>query len=115
MNTLADLLSSLVPWLLAAITGCSFVILVLRYLAEPLAPGIEFGPLVRRLIDRRALEPQGPEVEPSVISRQLRRRLKRNEWALHNQIHLIVWILCLMLLSRLLILAAAMVSSCLAG
>ena len=84
-------------------------------MAEPLAPGIEFAPLVRRLIDHRALAPQETVIEESVISRQLRRRLKRNEWALHNQLQLIVWILCLMLLSRLIILAASMVASCFTG
>ena len=116
MTAFANLLSALVPWLLAVTLICSLFILVLRFVAEPFAPGIEFGPLVRRLIDRRALEPQGPALEEaSPASRQLRRRLRRNEWALHTQLRLIVWILCVMLLSRLLNLAAAMVGSVLTG
>ncbi|MBQ8953516.1 MAG: hypothetical protein IJ048_05330, partial [Clostridia bacterium] len=61
-------------------------------------------------------EPQGPvTADASPASRQLRRRLRRNEWALHTQLRLIVWILCVMLLSRLLNLAAAMVGSVLTG
>lgn len=112
---MSDLLSALVPWLLAAVSGCSLVILALRCGAEPFAPGIEFGPLVRRLIERRPLEDEDYAGESSVVSRQLRRRLRRNEWALHNQLHLIVWLMCLMLVSRLLILASAMVGSCLSG
>ena len=116
MTAFANLLSALVPWLLAVTLICSLFILVLRFVAEPFAPGIEFGPLVRRLIDRRALEPQGPAFEDaSPASRQLRRRLRRNEWALHTQLRLIVWILCVMLLSRLLNLASAMVGSVLTG
>ena len=63
MTTFANLLSALVPWLLAITLICSLFILMLRFIAEPFAPGIEFGPLVRRLIDRRALEPRGPAVE----------------------------------------------------
>ena len=82
MNTLADLLSSLVPWLLAAITGCSFVILVLRYLAEPLAPGIEFGPLVRRLIDRRFSAATGSSIHRAIENcrlEQVKKRLKTTQ------------------------------------
>ena len=116
MTAIANLLVALGPWLLAVTLICSLFILALRTVAEPFAPGIEFGPLVRRLIDRRALEPQGPvTADASPASRQLRRRLRRNEWALHTQLRLIVWILCVMLLSRLLILAAAMVGSVLTG
>ena len=117
MTAFANLLSALVPWLLAVTLICSLFIRVLRFVAEPFAPGIEFGPLVRRLIDRRELEPQGPALEEdaSPASRRLRRRLRRNEWAMHTQLRLIVWILCVMLLSRLLNLAAAMVGSVLTG
>ncbi|MBR3504044.1 MAG: hypothetical protein IKO07_07345 [Clostridia bacterium] len=116
MTAFVNLLSALVPWLLAVTLICSLFILALRFVAEPFAPGIEFGPLVRRLIDRRALEPQGPALEEaSPASRQLRRRLRRNEWALHTQLRLLVWILCVMLFSRLLNLAAAMVGSVLTG
>jgi|GEM_PF-690822 len=116
MTSLSNLLSSLIPWLLAVTLGCTLFILLLRCVAEPFAPGIEFGPLVRRLVNRRALEPQGPAVEDaSAASRQLRRRLRRNEWALHTQLRLLVWIACVMLFSRLLILASAMVGSVLTG
>lgn len=115
MQAMADLLSALVPWLLAAVMGSAFIILALRTAAEPFAPGIEFGPLVRRLIERRPLENTLYEGDASVYSRQLRRRLRRNEWALHNQAHLLIWLMCLMLVSRLLILASAMVGSCLSG
>ena len=116
MTVLSNLLSSLVPWLLAVTLGCSALILVLRFFAEPFAPGIEFGPLVRRLVNRQALEAQTSVVEDaSAASRQLRRRLRRNEWAFHTQLRLLVWIACVMLLSRLLILASAMVGSVLTG
>ena len=116
MTVLSNLMSSLIPWLLAVTLACSLGILLLRFFAEPFAPGIEFGPLVRRLVNRRALEPEGPSVEDSsAASRQLRRRLRRNEWALHTQLRLLVWIACLMMFSRLLILASAMVGSVLTG
>ena len=116
MSFLSNLLSSLIPWLLAMMLICSLFILLLRFFAEPFAPGIEFGPLVRRLVNRRALEPRGPVLEvPFTASRQLRRRLRRNQWALHNQLRLLIWIGCVMLLSRLLILASAMVGSVLTG
>ena len=56
MTAIANLLSALGPWLLAVTLLCSLFILALRTVAEPFAPGIEFGPLVRRLIDRGLLE-----------------------------------------------------------
>ena len=116
MNFLANLLSSLVPWLLAITMVFSLLILLLRCIAEPFAPGIEFGSLVRRLVDHRALEPEGTAFDDaSTASRQLRRRLRRNEWALHTQLRILLWIACVMLLSRLLILASAMVGSVLTG
>ncbi|MBO4298276.1 MAG: hypothetical protein J5602_00845 [Clostridia bacterium] len=116
MIFLSNLLSSLIPWLLAMMLVCSLFIVLMRFFAEPFAPGIEFGSLVRRLVNRRALEPLGPVEEVSfTASRQLRRRLKRNQWALHTQLRLLVWIACVMLVSRLLILASAMVGSVLTG
>ena len=116
MISISDFMSVLAPFLTGAALFCAFAILAVRCLAEPFAPGIKFGPLVRRLVDRRELEPGGPAVDDaSAASRQVRRRLRHNEWALHTQIRLILWILCVMLLSRLLILASAMVGSVLTG
>ena len=116
MSFLSNLLSSLIPWLLGVMLVCSLLILLLRFCAEPFAPGIEFGPLVRRLVNRQPLEPQGPVIEVSFTAgRQLRKRLRRNQWALHTQLRLLVWIGCVMLVSRLLILASAMVGSVLTG
>ena len=114
MEFFCDLLSSLAPWLLVLTMGCSLLILLLRGCAEPFAPGIAFGSLVRRLVNHQRLDSNLPG-EGSAASRQLRRRLRRNEWAMHTQLRLIVWIACVMLLSRLLILAAAMIGSCLSA
>ena len=106
--------SSLVSWLLAMMLGISGIILIIRCICEPRAPGIAFRVLLRRLIDRRDIS-EGIvfEDEASVATRGLRKRLRRNEWALHTQWRLFLWIGCVMLLSRLLILASAMVGSCL--
>ena len=107
-----DVFSALLTWLLAMMLGVSGIILIIRCVSEPIAPGIAFHVLLRRLIDRRALDGgDSLEGESSVISRGLRKRLRRNEWAFHTQWRLILWIGCVMLLSRLLILAAAMVGS----
>ena len=87
--------------------GASLLVLLIRYFAEPAAPGLPFGPLVRRLIDGRPLTMESDT--SSTANRQLRRRLRRNEWALHNQLVLIAWVICVFILSRLIILASALV------
>lgn len=94
--------------------GVSLLVLLIRYVCEPFAPGLPFGPLVRRLIDGRPLLPETANAT-STANRQLRRRLRRNEWALHNQLQLIAWVLCLFILSRLVILASALVGCWLNG
>ena len=78
-----------------------------RYSAEPFASGIAFGPLIRRLVDGRPLEPESME-DHSTANRQLRRRLRRNEWALHNQVKIVAWVFSVAVVSRLVIFASAL-------
>ncbi|MBR0463290.1 MAG: hypothetical protein IJJ23_02755 [Clostridia bacterium] len=109
--------ASLITWLLALMLSVAGAILILRCLCEPFAPGISFRRMLRRLLERHRLDEgladSSGEESSWGISRGLRRRLRHNKWALHNQWRLLLWIGCVMLLSRLLILAAAMVGSCL--
>lgn len=92
----------------------SLFVLLVRYSAEPFASGIAFGPLIRRLVDGRPLEPETME-DYSTANRQLRRRLRRNEWALHNQLKIVAWVVCVAIVSRLVIFASALVGSWLGG
>ena len=95
-------------WLTIGAMGVSLLVLLIRYIAEPFAPGLAFGPLIRRLIDGRPLLPD-PIEDSSTANRNLRRRLRKKEWALHNQLQLIAWVLCTALMSRLIIFTAALV------
>ena len=92
----------------------SLFVLLVRYSAEPFAAGIAFGPLIRRLVDGRPLESE-TRGDYSTANRQLRRRLRRNEWALHNQLKIVAWVVCVAILSRLVIFASALVGSWLGG
>ena len=92
----------------------SLFVLLVRYSAEPFASGIAFGPLIRRLVDGRPLEPESME-DHSTANRQLRRRLRRNEWALHNQVKIVAWVFSVAVVSRLVIFASALVGSWLGG
>ena len=116
MTAFANLLATLLPGLLALTLGCAFAVLIVRCMGEPAAPGIEFKTLVRRLVDRKPLETDAPQDEAySPVSRKLRRQLEHNRWAAHEQWRILLWVACVMLVSRLLILAAAMVGSLLTG
>lgn len=108
MNGFASALALGASWLSVAAMGVSLLVLLIRYFAEPFAPELPFGPLIRRLIDGRPLMPESVDAS-STANRRLRRRLRRNEWALHNQLQLIAWVLCTALLSRLIIFASALV------
>ena len=88
--------------------GISLLVLIIRYFLEPAAPGVPFSSLLRRLVDGRPLTSDSYD-DASTANRRLRRRLRRNEWAFHNQVQLIAWVLCAAVLSRLIILASAMV------
>lgn len=114
MNGFVSAFASIASWLAVAAMGVSLLVLLIRYIAEPFAPGLAFGPLIRRLIDGRPLQPD-PIEDSSTANRKLRRRLRRNEWALHNQLQLIAWVLCAALLSRLIIFASALVGCWLNG
>ena len=104
--------SALTSWLLAMMLSVSGIILVIRCICEPRAPGIAFHELLRRLADRRDIsEGVVYDDDNSAATRNLRKRLRRKEYALHTQLRLILWIGCVMLLSRLLILASSMVGS----
>lgn len=97
-----------------AVMGASLLVLIIRYFMEPAAPGLPFGSLIRRLVDGRPLTSDSYD-DASTANRRLRRRLRRNEWAFHTQLQLIVWVLCIAVLSRLVILASAMVGCWLNG
>lgn len=97
-----------------AVMGASLLVLIIRYFMEPAAPGLPFGPLIRRLVDGRPLTSDSYD-DASTANRRLRRRLRRNEWAFHTQFQLIVWVLCVAVLSRLVIMASAMVGCWLNG
>jgi len=114
MSSLTRALSAGAPIFAVAIMGVSLLVLLIRYAAEPFAPNLSFGRLIRRLVDGRPLTID-TSVGASTANRQLRRRLRKNEWALHNQLHIIAWILCLFVLSRLVIFASALVGSWLNG
>lgn len=114
MNGLARALSVVAPWLVILSMSVTLVVLLIRYFLEPAAPGVPFGPLMRRLIDGKPLVQDSYETS-STANRRLRRRLKKNEWALHAQLQLILWVVCAVILSRLIILASAMVGSWLNG
>ena len=103
-----------VSGLAVAAMAVSLLVLLVRYCAEPFAPGIAFGPLIRRLIDGRPLIPDQAD-DSSTANRQLRRRLRRNEWALHTQLQILAWVFCVALLSRLVILASVLVGCGLNG
>lgn len=100
--------------LAVAAMGISLFVLLVRYAAEPFAPGIAFGPLIRRLLEGRPLKVESAD-EYSTANRQLKRRLRRNEWALHNQLQIVAWVFCAAMLSRLVIFASALVGSSLGG
>lgn len=114
MTGTVNILAGAAFWLSVAAMGLSLMVLIIRYLAAPFAPELPFGPLVRRLIDGRPLTPEEPEGY-STANRQLRRRLRRNEWALHRQLQIIGWVVCVFLVSRLMIFAAALVGCWLGG
>ncbi len=115
MNGFASVLATGASWLVLIAMGLSLPVLLLRYFAEPFAPELPFGPLVRRLIDGRPLMPEEALTDSSTANRRLRRRLRQNEWALHNQLQLLAWVLCSVLLSRLIIFASALVGCWLNG
>ena len=114
MNGLAKALSMLAPWLVTIAMGVSLLVLILRYFLEPVAPGMPFGALLRALIRGEPLEQEIPD-DASTANRRLRRSLRRNEWAPHAQLQLLLWVFCIALLSRLIILASAMVGCWLNG
>ncbi len=114
MNAFVSVLSWGASALLIAAMGVALVVLLLRYVTAPAAGNLPFGTLVRRLLDGRELTQEAGE-EYSAANRQLRRRLRRNEWALHAQLRILVWVLCGLLLSRLVIFATALVGSGLSG
>ena len=114
MNGVERALSAAAPWLVTAVMGVSLIVLLIRYFLEPAAPGTPFGPLLRRLIDGKPLSGDHPD-DASTANRRLRRRLRKNEWAFHAQLQLILWTVCIVLLSRLVILASAMVGCWLNG
>jgi len=101
-------------WVVSAVMGASLLILLIRYFTEPAAPGIAFPSLMRKLIKGRPLVNDQID-DASTANRGLRRRLRKNEWALHNQMNVLAWVICVALLSRLLIFAAAMLGSWLDG
>lgn len=107
MSNTSQMLSAGASMFAIAAMGASLVVLLVRYLAEPFAPGLSLGALIEKL--RAGQPPDAGIVGASTANRQLRRRLRKNEWALHNQLHIIAWILCVALLSRLVILASALV------
>ena len=92
----------------------ALIVLRIRYVLEPAAPGQPFGPLLRRLIDGKPLTPDSYD-DASTANRRLRRRLRKNEWAFHAQLQLILWVVCIVILSRLVIVASAMVGSWING
>ena len=114
MTGYISVLAASVPWLAVLAMGLSLLVLLVRYAAAPFAPDLPFGPLVRRLMAGRPLTHEPPESH-STANRQLRRRLRRNEWALHRQLQIIGWVVCLAILSRLMIFAAVLVSCGLSG
>ncbi len=114
MNGFERALSAAAPWLVTAGMSVSLIVLLIRYFLEPAAPGTPFGPLLRRLIDGKPLSGDHPD-DASTANRRLRRRLRKNEWAFHAQLQLILWTVCIVLLSRLVILASAMVGCWLNG
>ena len=114
MNGFVSAFALSASWLTVAAMGVSLLVLLIRYAAEPFAPGLPFGPLVRRLIEGRPLVSESSD-DSSTANRGLRRRLRRNEWALHNQLYLIAWLLCTALASRLIIFASALVGCWLNG
>lgn len=111
-------------WIQACSTGAavltvaamclSLFVLLARYAAEPFASNLSFGALIRRLLDGRPLEAT-PVSDYSTANRQLRRRLRKNEWAFHNQLKIVKWVVCVAILSRLVIFASALVGSWLSG
>lgn len=92
----------------------SLFVLLARYAAEPFVSDLSFGALIRRLLDGRPLE-AAPVSDYSTANRQLRRRLRKNEWAFHNQLKIVKWVACVAILSRLVIFASALVGSWLSG
>lgn len=114
MNGFASAFAMIASWLTIGAMGVSLLVLLIRYIAEPFAPGLAFGPLIRRLIDGRPLLPD-PIEDSSTANRNLRRRLRKKEWALHNQLQLIAWVVCTALMSRLIIFTAALVGCGLNG
>ena len=114
MGDTISLISTIASWVLAVIMGLSLLILLIRYFTEPIAPGIPFPSLMRRLLRGRPLYGMQTD-DSSTANRGLKRRLRRNEWALHNQLHIIAWVVCVAILSRLLIFSAALIGSWLDG
>ena len=113
MNGMSRILTAGASFFAVTAMGASLLVLLIRYILEPAAPGLSFGRRLRRLTNGRPLadEPSGE----STANRQLRRRLRKNEWALRNQLHIIAWILCVFILSRLIIFASALVGSWING
>lgn len=114
MNGFERALSSAAPWLVIIGMCAALIVLLIRFFLEPAAPGVAFAPLLRRLIDGKPLASESPD-DASTANRRLRRRLRKNEWAFHAQVQLILWVICIALLSRLVILASAMVGCWLNG
>jgi len=114
MNALAKALSFASPWLVTLAMGVSLLVLLIRYFMEPAAPGLPFRTLISRLVNGKPLA-QDHYDDASTANRRLRRSLRKNEWALHAQLQLILWVICIALLSRLIILASAMVGCWLNG
>ncbi len=114
MTDIIRMVSMIASWVIAVVMGLSLLILLIRYFTEPIAPGIAFPALMRRLLDGRPLHGAHTD-DSSTANRGLRRRLRRNEWALHNQTQILVWVACVAVLSRLLIFAAALIGCRLDG
>jgi len=55
MSSLTRALSAGAPIFAVAIMGVSLLVLLIRYAAEPFAPNLSFGRLIRRLVDGRPL------------------------------------------------------------
>ena len=55
MSGLAGVLSAGASVFAVVAMGASLAVLLIRYFMEPFAPGLPFGPLIRRLIDGRPL------------------------------------------------------------
>ena len=114
MTDVIRMISTVASWIIALVMGLSLLILLIRYFTEPIAPGIAFPSLMRRLLNGRPLHGAHAD-DSSTANRGLRRRLRRNEWALHNQMHILAWVICVVILSRLLIFASALIGCWLDG